>query len=169
MLISPIDRNDETGPEKQISRINSPYWTLPTGVGLGSSPKSTHLSHSSEGMILRVRDTRLSERRKISSQFLQLERRISENRKHDSRWNPDSHHILVIAIERQPGQPDLWRNGDRVTVVPQIQTPLTRPQEGGQPTAENQKNRFPLLTKDNEDYVVHLSGKSPRDINEKKG
>ena len=85
MLISPIDRNDETGPEKQISRINSPYWSLPAGVGLGSSPQSTHLSHSSEGMILRVRDTRLTERRKIASQFLQPERRKSENRKHDSR------------------------------------------------------------------------------------
>ena len=166
MLISPIDRNDETGPEKQISRINSPYWTLPTGVGLGSSPQSTHLSHSSEGMILRVRDTRLSERRKIASQFSQQERRKSENRKHDSRWNSESHHILVIAIERKQGELDLWKNGDRVTVVPKIQTPLTRPQEGEQPTAENQKNRFPLLTKDDEDYVVHLSGKSPTDINE---
>ena len=53
MLISLIDRNDETGSEKQISRINSPYWTLPTGVELGSSPKSNHLSHSSKGMFLR--------------------------------------------------------------------------------------------------------------------
>ena len=85
MLTSPIDRNDETGPEKQISRINSAYWTLPTRVRLDSSPKSTRLPHSSEGMILRVRDTRLTERRKIASQFLQPERRKSENRKHDSR------------------------------------------------------------------------------------
>ncbi|MFT4577702.1 MAG: hypothetical protein ACI9UO_000521 [Nitrospinales bacterium] len=167
MLISPIDRNDETGPEKQISRINSLYWTLPTGVGLGTSPKVTRLSSSSEGMVLRVRDTRLMERRRIASQFLQPERRKTKNRKHDSRWNPDSHHILVIAIERQPGQPDLWKNGDRVTVVPQTQKPLTRPQEGGQSTAESQKNRLPLFTKDDEDYVVHLSGKSPTDTNEK--
>ena len=85
MLISLIDRNDETGPEKQISRINSPYWTLPTGVELGSSPKSNHLSHSSKGMTLRLRDTQFTERRKIATQFLQPERRKSENRKHDSR------------------------------------------------------------------------------------
>ena len=71
MLISLIDRNDETGSEKQISTINSPYWTLPTGVELGSSPKSTDLSHSIKGMILRLRDTRFSERRKIATQFLQ--------------------------------------------------------------------------------------------------
>ncbi|MBT7522496.1 MAG: hypothetical protein HN646_09510 [Nitrospina sp.] len=31
------------------------------------------------------------------------------------------------------------------------------------------KNKFPLLTKDDEDYVVYLSRKSPMDINEKKG
>ena len=70
MLISLIDRNDQTGLEKQISRINSPYWTLPIGVELGSSPKSTDLSHSSKGMILRFRDTRFTERRKIATQFL---------------------------------------------------------------------------------------------------
>ena len=85
MLISLIDRNDETGPEKQISRINSPYWTLPTGVDFGSSPKSNHFSHSSKGMILRLRDTQFTERRKIATQFLQPERRKSENRKHHSR------------------------------------------------------------------------------------
>ncbi len=142
MLIPPIDRNDETGLEKQISRINFPYWTLPTDVGLGSSPESTRLSHSSEGMVLRLRDTRLMERRKVASQFLQPERRKSENRKYDSRWNPDCHHILVIAIVRQPGQPDLWWNGERVMVVPKIQKPLARLKEGGQPTAENQKKGF---------------------------
>ena len=85
MLISLIDRNDETGPEKQISRINSPYWNLLTGVEFVLSPKSNHLSHSSKGMTLRLRDTQFTERRKIATQFLQPERRKSENRKHDSR------------------------------------------------------------------------------------
>ena len=142
MLISLIDRNDETGSEKQISRINSPYWTLLTGVELVLSPKSNHLSHSSKGMTLRLRDTQFTERRKIATQFLQPERRKSENRKHDSRWNSDSHHILAIAIERKQGELDLCKNGDRVEVVPHIQAPLTRSQEGGQPTAENQKTSF---------------------------
>ena len=142
MLISLIDRNDETGPEKQISRINSPYWTLPTGVELGSSPNSNHLSHSNKSMILRLRDTRFTERRKTTTQFLQPERRKSKNRKHDSKWNSDSHHILDIAIERKQGELDLCKNGDRVEVVPHIQAPLTRSKEGGQPIAENQKTSF---------------------------
>jgi hypothetical protein len=60
------------------------------------------------------------ERRKIASQFLKPERRKSQNRKHNSRWNSDSQHILVIAIERKQGELDLWKNGDRVTVVPPI-------------------------------------------------
>jgi hypothetical protein len=165
MLISPIDRNKEPDPEKQISRINSPYWTLPINGGLGS-PQRVKAPHSSEGMILRVRDTRLRERRKNLLKKLEPERRKGDNRKHDFRWNSDSHHILVIAIERQPGEPEIWKNGDRVNVVPKVLTPLPRPQENAPPAAEVSENQFSLLTKDDEDYVVHLSGKSPTDINE---
>lgn len=163
MLISPIDRNEESGPEKQISRINSPFWTLPAGVRLGTSG-NTRTPHSSEGMILRVRDTRLMERRKSFSKFMGMDRRKNENRKHDSRWNSDSHHILVIAIERNPGEPDLWRNGDRVTVVPRIRTSLAPSKEKDPSGTET--SRIPLLTKNEEDYVVHLSGRSPDEINE---
>lgn len=168
MLISPIDRNKEPDPEKQVSRINSPYWTLPINGGLGS-PRRVKTTHSSEGIILRVRDTRLGERRKIILKNLELERRKSENRKHDFRWNADSHHILVIAIERKPGEPEVWENGDRVTVVPKTFASLPRPQENVPPVAEAQEDKFSLLTKDDEDYVVHLSGKSPTDINENIG
>ena len=168
MLISPIDRNKEPDPEKQVSRINSPYWILPVNGGLGS-PRRIKASHSSEGMILRVRDTRLRERRKKSLNKLEPERRKGENRKHDFRWNSDSHHILVIAIERQSGEPELWKNGDRVTVVPKNFGPLPRPQENVHPVAEATENKFSLLTKDDEDYVVHLSGKNPTDINENNG
>ncbi len=168
MLISPIDRNNESESEKQVSRINSPYWTLPAGVGLGS-PQSIRSSHSSEGMVLRVRDTRLMERRKLAAGIVEPERRKMENRKHDSRWNPASHHILVIAIERKAGAPEQWKAGDRVSVVPKTRTPSVRPQEGVRSATETQKDRFPLLTIDDEDYVVHLSGKSPTDINEKSG
>ncbi len=168
MLISPIDRNKEPDPEKQVSRINSPYWTLPINGGLGT-PRRGKVPHPSEGIILRVRDTRLRERRKISSKKLELERRKSENRKHDSRWNSNSHHILVIAIERQPGEPEFWKNGDRVTVVPKTLAPLPRPQENIHLVDGTQENQFSLLTTDDEDYVVHLSGKSPTDINETSG
>lgn len=158
MLISPIDRNNESESEKQVSRINSPYWTLPANGGLGS-PQTARSLHSSEGIILRARDTRLKERRKNPSSFeiVKQERRQRNNRKHDPRWNSASHHILVIALERKAGDPELWKAGDRVSVVPKkgkTVTPL--------PTVPNiQENKIPLLTKDSEDYVVHLSHSYP--------
>jgi hypothetical protein len=161
MLISPIDRNKGSEPEKQVSRINSTYWTLPINGGLGSS-KRARPSHPSEGIILRVRDTRLMERRKIASGLMEPERRKMENRKYDSRWNPVSHHILVIAIERKAGEPEPWRNGDQVSVVPKAQNVV--PQPDMHSSSGTKENKPPLLVKDEEDYVVHLSGKSPKEI-----
>ena len=119
MLIAPIDRNKEPEPDKQINRINSPYWTLPANGGLGS-PQTVSPAHSSEGIILRVRDTRMLERRVAPSAFLESERRPRDNRKNDSRWNNVSHHVLVIAIERKAGES--WKTGDRVSVVPKTRT-----------------------------------------------
>ncbi len=160
MLISPIDRNKGTEPEKQVSRINSPFWTLPAKVGLGLR-QNADLLHSSEGVILRVRDTRLVERRQHHSQLDHRERRQKENRKHASRWNSASHHILVIALERKAGAPELWKAGDRVSVLPKTRITSPKPPENVHPSTETQTNKPPLLTKDDEDYVVHLSGKSP--------
>jgi hypothetical protein len=157
MLISPIDRNNESELEKQVSRINSPYWTLPINGGLGSP--STKSPHTSEGIILRARDTRLKERRKNPSSFenVKQERRQRNNRKHDPRWNSASHHILVIALERKAGAPELWKAGDRVSVVSKTGRTATLI-----PTVPNtQKDKLPLLTKDSEDYVVHLSHSYP--------
>lgn len=158
MLSAPIDRNKEPDPEKHISRINSPYWTLPSNGGLGT-PQSFNLSHSSEGIILRVRDTRLMERRKNISppDSPEKERRLRNNRKHDARWDPASHHILVIALERKAGQPDPWKTGDRVSVVSKRQTAPPKPQDKVQP----ETSKPPLLTKDEGDYVLHLSKDYP--------
>ena len=154
MLIAPIDRNKEPEPDKQINRINSPYWTLPANGGLGS-PQNVSPAHSSEGIILRVRDTRMLERREDPSAFLKSERRTRDNRKNDSRWNNVSHHVLVIAIERKAGES--WKTGDRVSVVPKTRTATPKTS----PYADSQKNKPPLLVKDEGDYVLHLSKPSP--------
>ena len=154
MLISPIDRNKEPDPEKHISRINSPYWTMPSNVGAGTSQKYNP-SHSSEGVILRVRDTRLMERRKHHSppELPEQERRQRNNRKHPE--DPDNHHILVIALDRKAGEPDPWKAGDRVSVVSKPRT--TNLQSNTQP----EKGKAPLLTRDEGDYVLHLSKDYP--------
>ena len=156
MLIAPIDRNNEPEPEKHVSRINSPYWTMPSSVGQGVS-QTFNPSHSSEGVILRVRDTRLMERRKHHSppELPELERRQRNNRKHAE--DPDNHHIIVIALDRKSGQPDPWKAGDRVSVVSQPRTPPPNPQSNAQP----ETIKPPLLTKDEGDYVLHLSKDYP--------
>ena len=161
MLIAPIDHNKEPDPEKHVSKIKSPYWMLPTNGGLGS-PQGAKTSHSCEGTILRVRDTRLMERRKKHSppELLEQERRVKANRKSDSRWNTVSHHVLVIALERKAGEPEPWKTGDRVSVSLKPSSTTDLPQT---PT-DIQKDKSPLLTKDDEDYVVHLSGNSPTDL-----
>ncbi|MBT5868940.1 MAG: hypothetical protein HOH38_08890 [Nitrospinaceae bacterium] len=157
MLSAPIDHNREPEPEKHISKIRSPYWTLPTDGGLGA-PKTSHPHHVSEGVILRVRDTRLMERRTHTGPHpLENERRHRDNRQSSSRWNTTSHHILVIALERKAGEPEPWKTGDRVSVTPktQIEPPQT------QPPAEPPPNKPPLLIKDEGDYVLHLSTHYP--------
>ncbi|MBT3183852.1 MAG: hypothetical protein HOI59_06670 [Nitrospina sp.] len=158
MLSAPIDRNKEPEPEKQVSRINSPYWTLPTNGGLGS-PQNVRPSHSSEGIILRVRDTRMVERRENLSPPESLERRTRDNRKKDSRWNNVSHHVLVIAIERQAGEPEPWKTGDRVSVIPKTRT--AAPVDTPHPPTDTGEDKPPLLTKDEGDYVLHLSKPYP--------
>jgi hypothetical protein len=152
MLIAPIDHNKEPDPEKHISRINSPYWTLPSNVGPGTSQKFNP-SHSSEGVILRVRDTRLMERRKHLSppESPEQERRQRNNRKYAE--DPDNHHILVIALERKAGAPDPWKAGDRVSVIAKSRTTT--------PNAQPETAKPPLLTKDEGDYVLHLSKDYP--------
>lgn len=157
MLSAPIDRNKEPDPEKHISRINSPYWTMPSSGGL-PTPQSVSPSHTSEGVILRVRDTRLMERRKIPA-TPEHERRQRDNRQHDARWSPSSHHIVIIALERKAGESDPWKTGDRVTVVPKFHAAPPKPQP--QPDT----GKPPLPTKDEGDdegdYVLHLSKDSP--------
>ena len=165
MLISPIDRNKESEPEKHVSKIKSPYWTLPANGGLGS-PQGMGPARSSEGIILRVRDTRLNERRKTPSPMEppDRERRLRDNRHDGSRVNTLTHHVLVIALERKSGVPDPWKAGDRVSVVAKSITTSPQSQDDVALSTDAKTNRTSLLTKDDEDYVVHLSGNSPTDL-----
>lgn len=158
MLISPIDHNKEPDPEKQVNKTNSSYWTLSTNDGPASSAK-VQSSHNSEGIILRARDTRLAERRKNPTppELLERERRVMDNRKNDPRWSSTSHHILVIALERKAGEPEPWKAGDHVSVVPKTKTPTPARQRNEHPSADTQNNKSPILVKDEGDYVLHLS------------
>jgi hypothetical protein len=160
MLIAPIDHNREPEPEKQVSRIKSTHWTLPANRGLDSYQNS-RASHISEGIILRVRDTRLSERRKNSTEHMKMDRRVRSNRQKDSRWNATTHHILVLALERKAGETELWKSGDRVSVVPTSPTLSPKAHNNTELPANTLKDKPPLLIKNEEDYVLHLSKSYP--------
>ncbi len=155
MLSAPIDHNREPEPEKHVSKIRSPYWVLPANGGLGTA-KDSRPPHVSEGIILRVRDTRLMERRKMpaSTEHVERERRTRDTRKSNSPWDTTHHHILVIALERKAGEPELWKAGDRVSLVPKNQV-------NAPPPPDIKTSKPPLLIKDEGDYVLHLSTHYP--------
>ena len=120
MIISSIDRNKETKREELINKISSPCSILPTISRKIELYQNFRKSKISKGTILRFRDSRLMERRKTSHEVLEQERRIRDNRNNDSRWNTMSHHILVIALERKVGEPETWKAGDNILVLPEI-------------------------------------------------
>ena len=152
MLISTIDRNKESKPIKLISRISSSYSIPPTTNQGLSAFQYLCIPHTSEGTILRYSDTRLIERRKNSNAVLKQDRRIRDNRSNDSRWNTMSHHILVIALERKAGKPEPWKAGDHVLVIPSIK----KNKNSKANINPIQKGKPALLSKDEEDYVLHL-------------
>ena len=48
--------------------------------------------------------------------------------------------------------------GDRVSLVPLNQTSLPKPQENVDTSTKTEENKFFLLKKEEENYVVHLTG-----------
>ena len=64
---------------------------------------------------------------------------------------------IVIALDRKAGEPDPWKAGDRVSVVSKPRTPPPIVQDNAQPKTK----KAPLLTKDEGDYVLHLSKDYP--------
>jgi len=173
MLLAGVDHNKATEPEKQVSRILSPCWTMPIDRGKSFSPYPK-TNHSEQGKVLRVGNRRMAERRKKIEDETYLhenpERRCFQNRKPYVGWSPDTHDILVIAVARKPGQQNPWKEGDNFVIrsgnnfnegtteksVPQSSPTFTPP------------DRIPSSVKDDEpesenseDYVVHLSSKPP--------
>ncbi len=164
MLLAGIDRNKATEPEKQVSRIISPYWTLPIDRGKSFSPPSKQ-NHAEKGRVLRVGNRRMAERRKKVEDAAYLQnnddRRFLQKRKASPGWSPDTHDILVVAVERKPGQKNLWQEGDKFIIRSGEMQEAVAPEKVTPPPIQKPEKN-PLLVKDDEndeDYVVHLSGK----------
>jgi len=158
MLIAGIDRNKETEPEKQISRIISPYWTMPVDRELQNSTESKR-NPTEIGKVLRVGNRRKMDRRANRGDESYLKknhnRRLVEKRKTYYGWSPETHDILVVAVEKKPGQ--FWKEGDGFVIRSGKVIEVETEKKINPPPEDISKS--PLLVKNDEDYVLHLSNK----------
>jgi hypothetical protein len=169
MLLAGVEHNKATEPEKQVSRILSPFWTMPIDRGKSFSP-DPKTNHAEKGKVLRVGNHRTAERRKKIEDETYLdenpERRFFPNRKPYIGWSPDTHDILVIAVARKPGQQNLWKEGDDFVIrsgnnLNEGVAEKSPPQGSPALTPPSQDNSSLVKGDEDEDYVVHLSSKSP--------
>ncbi len=164
MLSAPIDRNKENEPEKQVGRINFSNWTLPLDKEALIS-KSSNKPKSKKGVVLRVGNKRKQGRR-VNEGVDQNATHDANQRKYNNRhsssyWNPATHDILIVAVEKGRIGNDELKVGEKVTIQPEQRTLSESPFRRMYPTPNIEEKKAPLLVKNDEDYVLHLSGKSP--------
>lgn len=164
MLSAPIDRNKENEPEKQVGRIVSSNWSLPLDKELLVNQPSNR-SKAKKGVVLRVGNRREQDRRfyeGLDQSGQQNEnRRKDKNRLSSSLWNPATHDILIVAVEKERSGKDSLRVGEKITIQHEQKTLSENPFRRMYQPLNIEEKKAPLLVKDDEDYVLHLSGKSP--------
>lgn len=161
MLIANIDLNKPTEPERHIERLVSA--TNVTQMYQSEEfPDLRRPVHKRRGVILRKGDKRRRERRHESGESSQPERkRRSLNRRGSKRWNPETHEIMLIALERNPASEQDWNVGDEIIVD---QGPHKEPVYGhrvSKPAGPGPASRssFSPPVQPDLDYVVHLSSR----------
>ncbi len=164
MLSAPIDRNKENEPDKQVGRITSSNWTLPLEKELLPN-QSSNKKKSKKGVVLRVGNKRKQDRRyyeNIDQSDPQTDdRRKNNNRLSSPHWNPATHDILIVAVEKDKGEGDNLKVGEEITIQREQKKLSENPFRRMYQPAQVEEKKARLLVKNDEDYVVHLSGKSP--------
>ena len=160
MLVSAIDRNKITDPEKYVERIISSSKSLP--ALRSDEPSGFSLPpQKRKGIILRNGDRRSSDRRNKSPESLQSspatnqkERRTQNNRAPHSKWNSKTHEIIIIAVEKDPAAPRKWNAGKEVVVSPWV----TSENLPAKSSLSQQKRVVPLASSNSEenDFIVSL-------------
>ena len=162
MLVAAIDRNKASEPDKYVERVLSTPKTL---APLKSGEQSTFRQQFSKrkGIILTNGDRRHGDGLSGGSEILQSfsqspkkERRHNKNRAPQSRWNSQTHEIIVIAVEKDPSASRKWSVGEEVVVAPSLIQDNTP-----KPSAPEFKRTAPMANKDEMDYIVSL-GRSLR-------
>ena len=158
MLVAAIDRNKASEPDKYVERVLSTPKSLPS---LKSGEPSTFRQQFSKrkGIILTNGDRRHSDSLSRGPEFLQSspqspikERRHNKNRAPHSKWNSQTHEIIVIAVEKDPSAARKWAVGEEVVVAPSsivVNAP--------KPSVPEFKRTAPMANKEEMDYIVSLS------------
>lgn len=158
MLVAAIDRNKASEPDKYVERVLSTPMSLPTLRSGEQSPFQQHFSKR-KGIILTNGDRRNNDSlvgnvtpMQSSSQSPVKERRHHKNLAPQSKWNSQTHEIIVIAVEKDPTATKKWTVGEEIVVTPSaVQDILPKP-----PVTEF-KRTAPMANKEEMDYVVSLS------------
>jgi hypothetical protein len=152
MVGAAIDRNKVTEPDKFVERVLSTPMSLPT---LKSGEQSSFQQHFSKrrGIILANGDRRRSaELVQATPQSSVKERRHHKNLAPQSKWNSQTHEIIVIAVEKDPSASRKWTVGEEIVVAPStVQDSISKP------AVTEFKRTAPMANKEEMDYVVSLS------------
>lgn len=153
MLVAAIDRNKASEPDKYVERVLSTPRSLSPLKSGETSLFRQHLSKR-KGIILTNGDRRNSspELLQSSPQSPRKERRHQKNLAPQSKWNSQTHEIIVIAVEKGSSTARKWGVGEEVVV-----SPSSIQDNAPKPSVPEFKRTAPMANKEEMDYVVSLS------------
>lgn len=154
MLVAAINRNKASEPDKYVERVLSTPMSLPT---LRSGEQSAFQQHfpKRKGIILTNGDRRNNDRRNQntdSAQSQKIDRRHPNNITPQSKWNSQTHEIIVIAVEKDPSAKRKWTVGEEIMVAPSTGQDISP-----KPSVTEFKRTAPMANKEEMDYIVSLS------------
>ena len=152
MLVAAIDRNKASEPDKYVERVLSTPMSLPT---LKSDEQSAFQQHFSKrkGIILTNGDRRNGENQTPApTQPQKGDRRHHKNITPQSKWNSQTHEIIVIAVEKDPSTKRKWAVGEEIMVAPSSGQEVS-----SKPPVTEFKRTAPMANKEEMDYIVSLS------------
>ncbi len=154
MLVAAIDKNKASEPDKYVERVLSTPRPLPSVKSVDTGLFRQHLSKR-KGIILTNGDRRHSDRQNPDNPLpneQKFDRRHKKNQTTQSKWNSQTHEIIVIAVEKGPSASRKWAIGEEIEV-----TPPTGPASLSAPAEPEFKRTAPMANKEEMDYVVSLS------------
>jgi len=153
MLVAVIDKNKASKPDKYVERVLSIPRTFPT-VKSGETSLFRQQFSKRKGIILTNGDRRNSspELLRSSPQSPKKDRRNHKKRVPQSRWNSQTHEIIVIAVEKDPSTAKKWVVGEEIEL-----TPSSVHENVPKQAVSDFKRTAPMANKEEMDYIVSLS------------